>query len=96
MEMTMRSALFALAAGALAAAGPSLAQTAAPAAPAVATAQAPASGEDKVVCKREAETGSLLAAKKVCHTQGDWDRMARDSRDQVNAMTLRANHSGHT
>lgn len=31
-------------------------------------------GQDKVICKRFTETGSLVRAQRVCKTKRDWDR----------------------
>lgn len=48
---------------------------------------APRGDEEKMVCRREQETGSLMAAKKVCHPQSVWDQMSRDAQDTLNATT---------
>lgn len=47
---------------------------------------------DKLVCRKEQETGSLLGGHKICRTQAQWDQMARDAQDTVNAVTLAGNH----
>ena len=50
-------------------------------------APAPTSGKAKLVCKRMAETGSLVAKKKECRSRQEWDRLAdeegRSGRDLV-------------
>ena len=51
-----------------------------------------ARGSDKLVCRKEQETGSLLGGHKICRTQVQWDQMARESQDTVNAVTLAGNH----
>ncbi len=33
-----------------------------------------ADSADKMICKRFAETGSLIASKRVCKTKRDWER----------------------
>jgi hypothetical protein len=50
---------------------------------------------DKIICKRWADTGSLVARTKACHTRRDWDRIA-DSQQQgarkvQEGMTTRPN-----
>lgn len=32
--------------------------------------------DDKIVCRKIKETGSLVRNKKMCFTQSEWDRMA--------------------
>ncbi len=32
--------------------------------------------DDKIVCRKIKETGSLVRKKKMCFTQSEWDRMA--------------------
>ena len=39
------------------------------------------SGRDKVKCKRELETGSLVKSRKTCRTVAEWDAIRRDSRE---------------
>jgi CHASE1-domain containing sensor protein len=45
------------------------------------TAEAAADKSDKVICKRFAETGSLVKSTRVCHTKREWDR----ERDTIRA-----------
>jgi serine protease inhibitor ecotin len=35
---------------------------------------------DKIVCKRSAETGSLIKGKKVCLTRREWNKIADNAR----------------
>lgn len=35
---------------------------------------------DKLICRRMAETGSLVRKKRVCHTQGEWARISDAAR----------------
>lgn len=41
-------------------------------------APAPATAKAKLVCKRMAETGSLVAKKKECRTRQEWERLAEE------------------
>jgi hypothetical protein len=42
---------------------------------------ATASDPDKVICKRQFETGSLVKSTKTCMTRREWERQASQSRD---------------
>jgi len=42
--------------------------------PAPAQTEQVADGQEKIVCKRFAETGSLVRAQRVCKSKRDWDR----------------------
>lgn len=49
--------------------------------PAVAPATNPAESDlDKVICKRQEETGSRLGARKVCRTRAEWKIEAETAR----------------
>ena len=45
---------------------------------------------DKVICKRTEETGSLVKATKRCYTRAQWDRIAEAARG--NAQRIVDNH----
>ncbi|MFV3127388.1 hypothetical protein [Niveispirillum sp. KHB5.9] len=45
-----------------------------------------ASEADKPICKKEKETGSRLAAKKVCRTKAEWDEFYRQQRAETEQM----------
>ncbi len=64
----------------------------APAAPAAAV-PTEAPPEDKLVCRRTAETGSLIKTKKACHTKSQWayidERNQQLSRQMVEDGTTR-------
>lgn len=47
---------------------------------------AAASEADKPICKKEKETGSRLAAKKVCRTKQEWDEFYRQQRAETEQM----------
>ncbi len=81
--------LLPLAAGLLAA--PAVAQTAAPATQTAATADP----MDKVVCKREEETGSLVKKKKkVCATRRQWEALAAKTREAMDQGQMSGSASG--
>ena len=50
---------------------------------------------DKLVCKRQAVTGSLVTSKRVCMTRRDWNRTAEQSQkfgtDMVEGLRGRPN-----
>lgn len=52
-----------------------------------ATAATPATPnpDDKIICRRQLETGSWVKAKKICHTRSEWARLSdlgrRDAED---------------
>jgi hypothetical protein len=63
-----------------------------PAAPAASPAQAeqPAkAAKPKLVCRTEQVTGSLLGGHRVCHTQQEWDVLAREGRKDLDDTTRR-------
>ena len=53
------------------------------AAPATDTNQPRAAQNPRRVCRAEVETGSLARRRRRCFTQGEWDRIARAARDNV-------------
>lgn len=75
----MRQAMGMIAAAAVLAAGPGLAQTA-----------LPKGGDpldpDKKICRSEVSTGSLVARKKVCKTRAQWDAERREAQDATGKM----------
>jgi len=50
--------------------------------------QTPAAADeaDKQICKKEKETGSRLASKKVCRTKAEWDEFYRQQRAETEQM----------
>ena len=82
--------LLSVAAGLLGA--PAVAQTPAPAAQTAATVDP----MDKVVCKREEETGSLVKKKKkVCATKRQWEELAAKTRDAMGQGQMSGGTSGN-
>ena len=59
---------------------------AATAAPPVAAAK-PADPMDKVTCRRELETGSLVKARKDCRTRREWSRMSDNAQAEAQRLT---------
>jgi hypothetical protein len=45
--------------------------------------------ETKMICRKEAPTGSLIRTKKECRTQAQWDALARGSQDMANDLVER-------
>lgn len=41
---------------------------------------------DKLICRRMAETGSLVRKKRVCHTQGEWARISDAARKNTQEL----------
>ncbi len=66
-----------------------------PAAPAPPAAAAAADPMQQMVCRRDVETGSLVKAKKTCHTRAQWayidDTNQAFSRDLVDSTRSRSN-----
>lgn len=50
------------------------------------TPAATTSEADKPICKKEKETGSRLATKKVCRTKAEWDEFYRQQRAETEQM----------
>jgi hypothetical protein len=50
---------------------------------------------NRVICRVERETGSLLNRRRVCMTQAQWDDAARQLRQNIDhAQTSRVNQGG--
>lgn len=50
--------------------------------------------EDKKICRKEVETGSLIKGKKVCMTAKQWQRLADANRDEVERNSSMGSQSG--
>ncbi|KQS03023.1 hypothetical protein ASG11_01060 [Sphingomonas sp. Leaf357] len=48
-----------------------------------ATAKVKTDDSSTMVCKREVDTGSLVAKRKICKTKADWDREMLRARDSM-------------
>lgn len=69
---------------------PAIAQTSAPAQPQTAVLDE----KDKVVCRREVETGSIAKRKKICHTKREWEALAQRTRDAMDQGQMSGSSSG--
>jgi predicted transglutaminase-like cysteine proteinase len=52
---------------------------------------APADDSERRICRRSAETGSLVRRRRECRTQAEWDRLAASGR----GITQRIQESGN-
>lgn len=52
--------------------------------------------QDKKICKREKQIGSLVRTKKICRTQAEWDEAAAQARQDMGEIqrTSRAPPNG--
>jgi hypothetical protein len=50
--------------------------------------------EEKKVCRRDIETGSLIKGKKICYTAKQWQKIADATRDQMDSRTSSGSSSG--
>ena len=50
--------------------------------------------EEKKVCRREVETGSLIKGKKICYTAKQWQKIADDNRDEIERNSSMGSQSG--
>ena len=46
--------------------------------------------KEKKVCRTEMVTGSLVAKRRICMTQAEWDQMARNYQHSMDDYTSRA------
>lgn len=46
---------------------------------------------EKIICKKMAQTGSLVKKKKVCYTREQWDRIAQAAR--ANGQRMQSDHT---
>jgi len=49
--------------------------------------QAAAKNDDRLICRRIQDSGSLARRTRQCYTREQWDRMAQDQRTNSPAMT---------
>ena len=66
------------------------------AAPEAATpAQPPAEKpQEKRICRKDIETGSLIKGKKICYTAKQWQKLADASRDELERTSAMGSQSG--
>lgn len=47
--------------------------------------------KDKLICRTNRATGSLLRVNRVCHTQAEWTQIAENARKNINDISRREN-----
>jgi hypothetical protein len=47
--------------------------------------------KEKKICRNEMVTGSLIAKRRICKTQAEWDQLARDTKYSLDAYTSKQN-----
>ncbi len=57
--------------------------------------QAKADPNQRVICRRMEDTGSLARSRRVCYTKADWDRLAERSRNDSMAGAMSGSASGN-
>lgn len=50
--------------------------------------------EEKKICRKEIETGSLIKGRKICHTAKEWQKISDASRDDVERNVSMGSRSG--
>lgn len=50
--------------------------------------------EEKKICRREVETGSLIKGKKICYTAKQWQKLADAHRDEIERTSSMGSKSG--
>ena len=56
--------------------------------------QAQQAEQSKVICRKEAETGSILKKRRVCYTKRQWDQAGQASRDAMTQGQMSGSSSG--
>jgi hypothetical protein len=57
-------------------------------------AEARSDAPSKVICRKEAETGSILKKRRVCYTKRQWDQASQASRDAMTQGQMSGSASG--
>src|SRR6476659_7111084 len=67
-----------------------------PAAPVASAPAAPAAAADRnrMICRDRVATGSRLSYARDCHTQMEWDVIARTSREYINGQEMKGFQAG--
>ena len=50
--------------------------------------------EEKKICRRDVETGSLIKGKKICYTAKQWQKLSDANRDQLENRSASGSSSG--
>lgn len=53
-----------------------------------------AAPEEKKICRKQIETGSLIKGKKICMTARQWQRIADANRDEIERTASSGSKSG--
>lgn len=65
------------------------------AAPATVSENQPAQNqEERKICRREVETGSLIKGKKICMTAKQWQKISDDNRAEIESRVSSGSQSG--
>lgn len=56
--------------------------------------QAQQAEQSKVICRKEAETGSILKKRRVCYTKRQWEQAGQASRDAMTQGQMSGGASG--
>jgi predicted secreted protein len=47
--------------------------------------------KEKKICRNEMVTGSLIAKRRICKTQAEWEQLAQDTKNSLDAYTSKQN-----
>jgi hypothetical protein len=47
--------------------------------------------DEKKICRNEMVTGSLIAKRRICKTQAEWEQLAQDTKNSLDAYTSKQN-----
>ena len=50
--------------------------------------------EEKKICRRDIETGSLIKGKKICYTAKQWQKLSDAARDEIERTSSMGSKSG--
>lgn len=50
--------------------------------------------EEKKICRKDIETGSLIKGKKICYTAKQWQKIADANRDEIERSSSMGSKSG--
>ena len=53
--------------------------------------KAPEAPKEKKICRTETVTGSLVAKRRICMTKAEWDKLAQDTKIELDKYTSRQN-----
>lgn len=56
--------------------------------------QPPQNPEERKICRRDIETGSLIKGKKICMTAKQWQKISDDNRAEIESRVSSGSQSG--